>query len=47
VGVTGVAYNAKILPVRVLGRCGGLLSDVASAIIWASGAPVDALDFDQ
>lgn len=40
VGVTGVAYNAKILPVRVLGRCGGLLSDVASAIIWASGAPV-------
>lgn len=40
IGTTGLAYNAKILPVRVLGKCGGLLSDVASAIIWASGGVV-------
>ncbi|MEM8512654.1 serine protease [Massilia sp. MP_M2] len=39
-GVAGVAYNAKILPVRVLGKCGGYTSDIADAIIWASGGTV-------
>jgi len=39
-GVAGVAFNAKILPVRVLGKCGGYLSDVADAIVWASGGSV-------
>jgi serine protease len=40
VGVAGVAYNAKILPVRVLGKCGGYTSDIADAITWASGGTV-------
>jgi serine protease len=40
VGVAGVAYNAKIVPVRVLGKCGGYTSDIADAIIWASGGTV-------
>lgn len=39
-GVAGVAYNAKILPVRVLGKCGGTSSDIADAIVWASGGSV-------
>jgi serine protease len=39
-GVVGVAYNAKILPVRVLGKCGGYTSDIADAITWASGGTV-------
>ncbi len=39
-GVAGVAYNAKILPVRVLGKCGGYTSDIADGIIWASGGTV-------
>jgi serine protease len=39
-GVAGVAYNAKILPVRVLGKCGGYTSDIADAITWASGGVV-------
>jgi serine protease len=39
-GVAGVAFNAKILPVRVLGKCGGYTSDIADAIIWASGGTV-------
>lgn len=39
-GVTGVAYNAKILPLRVLGRCGGYTSDIADAITWAAGGSV-------
>lgn len=39
-GVAGVAFNSKILPVRVLGKCGGYTSDIADAIIWASGGTV-------
>ncbi|WP_374354321.1 S8 family peptidase [Chitinimonas sp.] len=39
-GVAGIAYNAKILPVRVLGHCGGYTSDIADAMIWASGGTV-------
>ncbi|TQV89578.1 S8 family peptidase [Aliikangiella coralliicola] len=39
-GVAGVAYGVKILPVRVLGRCGGFISDVADAIVWAAGGSV-------
>ncbi|MES3022499.1 MAG: S8 family peptidase [Pseudomonadota bacterium] len=40
VGVAGVAFNAKIVPVRVLGKCGGYSSDIADAIIWSSGGAV-------
>jgi len=40
VGVSGVAFNAKVVPVRVLGKCGGYTSDIADAIIWASGGSV-------
>ncbi|KRG72019.1 S8 family peptidase [Pseudoxanthomonas dokdonensis] len=39
-GGAGIAYNAKVVPVRVLGRCGGYDSDVADAIIWAAGGSV-------
>lgn len=42
-GVAGVAYGAKILPVRVLGRCGGYTSDIADGIIWASGGTVSGV----
>ena len=42
-GVAGVAYNAKIVPVRVLGKCGGYTSDIADAIIWASGGTVSGV----
>ncbi|MEL1266148.1 S8 family peptidase [Pseudoxanthomonas putridarboris] len=40
VGVAGVAFDAKVLPVRVLGRCGGYTSDIVDAIVWASGGTV-------
>jgi serine protease len=39
-GVAGVAFGAKVVPVRVLGRGGGTTSDIADAIIWASGGTV-------
>lgn len=39
-GVAGIAYGAKVVPVRVLGACGGYTSDIADGIIWASGGSV-------
>jgi serine protease len=39
-GVAGVAFNARIVPARVLGKCGGYTSDIADAIIWVSGGSV-------
>jgi len=39
-GMAGIAWNIRLLPVRVLGKCGGFASDVAAGIRWASGLPV-------
>lgn len=43
VGVSGVAYGAKLMPVRVLGSCGGELADIADGIVWASGGTVSGV----
>ncbi len=42
-GVAGVAPDARILPVRVLGQCGGYMSDIADAIVWAAGDEVQGV----
>ena len=42
-GVAGVAFGAKVLPVRVLGKCGGYTSDIADAMVWASGGSVSGV----
>lgn len=47
VGMAGIAHNAKVLPVRVLGHCGGYTSDIADAIVWASGGHVDGVPDNQ
>ncbi len=39
-GGLGVAFGAKILPVRVLGRCGGYVSDIQAGARWAAGLAV-------
>jgi serine protease len=39
-GVSGVAFNARVVPVRVLGRCGGYTSDISDGLVWASGGAV-------
>lgn len=39
-GVAGVAPGAKIVPVRVLGKCGGYTSDISDGILWAAGVAV-------
>lgn len=36
----GVAYGARVLPVRVLGRCGGYSSDILAGARWAAGLVV-------
>ncbi len=46
-GVAGVNWNARILPVRVLGSGGGMMSDIIDGMRWAAGlavvgAPVNA-----
>ncbi|MGW9404864.1 S8 family peptidase, partial [Arthrobacter sp. NPDC055585] len=42
-GISGVAPEAMIVPVRVLGECGGYLSDIADAIIWAAGGELPGI----
>ncbi|GEC03794.1 extracellular protease [Streptomyces spinoverrucosus] len=42
-GMAGIAYGAKISPVRVLGKCGGYDSDIIDAITWASGGTVSGV----
>jgi serine protease len=36
-GMAGTAYGARILPVRVLGKCGGYDSDIVAGMLWAAG----------
>jgi len=48
VGVAGGVWQVTIVPVRVLGRCGGELADIASGIRWAAGvAPAILADGTQ
>lgn len=43
VDVTGVAPKAKIVPIRVLGPCGGTTSDIAAGMVWAIGGSVSGV----
>ena len=47
VGLAGVAYGAKVLPIRALGHCGGWSSDIDDAIIWAAGGTVPDVPVNQ
>jgi len=39
-GVAGLDWNSFILPVRVLGKCGGVDSDILAGMRWAAGLHV-------
>lgn len=39
-GIAGVTWKPQILPVRVLGKCGGFDSDILDAMRWAAGLHV-------
>src|SRR5205823_263491 len=40
VGMAGVGPNVRVLPVRVLGKCGGFDSDIIAGMRWAAGLAV-------
>jgi serine protease len=39
-GIAGVDWNAKILPVRVMGKCGGTDLDALEGVLWSAGLRV-------
>ena len=43
VGMASVGRDAKVLPLRVLGKCGGYDSDIQAAMLWAVNIPVPGL----
>jgi hypothetical protein len=40
IGVSGVAPEAKILPIRVIGKCGARESDMIAGLTWATGGQI-------
>lgn len=42
-GIAGGAWSVGLIPVRVLGRCGGALSDIVAGVRWAAGLSTAAL----
>jgi serine protease len=40
-GMAGISQGARILPIRVLGKCGGTVSDVLAGVAWAAGIEMD------
>jgi serine protease len=40
VGIAGMTWNPYLLPVRALGKCGGLDSDILAGIMWSAGLTV-------
>lgn len=45
VGVAGVNWAVKILPVRVMGKCGGYDSDIIAGMEWAAGLTVSGTSY--
>jgi serine protease len=39
-GVAGINWVSQIVPVRVMGKCGGYLSDIVDGLRWAAKLPV-------
>ncbi len=51
IGIAGLNWSSALLPVRVVGKCGGYESDIADGIRWAvgiavPGAPANAYPAD-
>ena len=40
IGMAGSGRDVKVLPVRVLGKCGGYVSDIVAGMRWAAGLSV-------
>ena len=46
-GMAGVGWNVRILPMRVLGKCGGYDSDIMAGMRWAAGIAVPGLPVNR
>lgn len=42
-GMASVGRNVRLLPVRVLGKCGGFDSDIIAGMLWAAGLTVPGM----
>lgn len=42
-GTAGINWTSGLVPVRVLGKCGGYAADVNDGIVWAAGGTVTGL----
>ncbi|HEY3515988.1 MAG TPA: S8 family serine peptidase [Gammaproteobacteria bacterium] len=42
-GIAGTTWQPWLLPVRVVGKCGGRDSDILAAMLWAAGIHVDGV----
>lgn len=40
IGVAGIDRQARVLPVRVAGKCGASVADIVDGMRWAAGLPV-------
>ena len=43
IGIAGIAPLARLLPVRVVGKCGGTERDLIDGMRWAAGLPVEGV----
>jgi len=41
--IAGVGWNTRVVPVRVSGKCGALLSDTVDGMLWAGGIAVSGV----
>lgn len=39
-GIAGINWVSGMVPVRVLGKCGGYMSDINDGVVWAAGGAV-------
>jgi serine protease len=44
IGIAGVGWDTRILPVRALGKCAGYDSDILDGMAWAAGLPIQYPD---
>ena len=47
VGIAGIAPEAKLLPVRVIGKCGGTDRDLIDGMRWAAGLDVAGIPINE
>jgi serine protease len=43
IGIAGVGRSVRVMPIRVLGKCGGYDSDIIAGMRWAAGLSVPGL----